>query len=425
MELAPGMRIGRKLHLVRQVGEGGMASVWVAEDRSGRGRFAVKVLASDLLMNPEAVERFTMEANAIASIKSPFVPKAHAVGSLPDGTPYTVMDLLDGVDLDVYLRKHGPLSLGATSRLVSNVAAALAAAHGLGIVHRDVKAENVFVKGGGEDLMAKLVDFGIAKVPLGNDGARPTQMGALIGTPGYMSQEQLASPKDVDHRADLWSLGVVAYLALMGRLPFVGATFPAVCVAVHQGIFDLPSKFRPELPTELDAWFIKALSHDPNDRFQTAGEMADALAALATTPRALLLCTQDELDADEVLSVPSVPGLSRTRWGSSQPRRSSHIAALALCSGFVVYTVSARSRVPRWLSNHASAGWSSVEDYPQALSERLRLSSAMPLRTPRSPTAPVSSPSSAESPVPIPLALHPLVDGELPDAALSDAAMSY
>jgi serine/threonine protein kinase len=356
-----------------------MATVWVAEDRSGRQRFAVKVLAPDLVTNREAVERFTMEAKAIARIKSPFVPVAHGTGSLPDGTPYTVMELLDGVDLDVYLRKYGRLSLRATSRLVSHAAGALAAAHRLGIVHRDVKAENVFVTGVGEDLTAKLVDFGIAKMPVDKEGdARPTQMGTLMGTPAYMSDEQLLSPKDVDHRADLWSLGVVAYLALTGRLPFEGETFGAVCVAIHKGIFNPPSQLRPELPLELDAWFMKALSHDPNDRFQTAEEMADALTTLAAKSMALPLRTQDEPDAGKRLSV---PGPARTRRGARQSSPGWPVTVLALCAGSIVYvaSASATARLPSWLSDDATLGWSFAEDLSHGLSKRLRLITAKAL----------------------------------------------
>lgn len=186
MSISPGQRIGRNLVLVRPIGQGGMATVWVAEARAGKRRVAVKILDAQVAESAQAIERFTSEASAMARIHSPFVPEIYECGRLNDGTPYTVMELLDGVDLDVHLRTHGVLSLRATARLVTQIGAALTEAHDLGIVHRDVKAENIFVAGRPEQLRAKLIDFGIAKIPTDRPGRHGTQM-ATMGTPAYMS----------------------------------------------------------------------------------------------------------------------------------------------------------------------------------------------------------------------------------------------
>jgi serine/threonine-protein kinase len=337
MSISPGQRIGRNLVLLHPIGQGGMATVWVAEARAGKRRVAVKILDAQVVENAQAVERFMSEASAMARIRSPFVPEIYECGRLSDGTPYTVMELLDGVDLDVHLRSHGVLSLRATARLVTQIGAALTEAHGLGIVHRDVKAENIFVAGRRDQLRAKLIDFGIAKIPTDKPGRHGTQM-ATMGTPAYMSPEQLSSTKDVDSRADLWSLAVVAYLALTGKTPFDGDTFLAVCLSIHQGIFDLPSHLRSELPVEVDAWLSKALHRDPGQRFQTARELSDALATIARRSRPPTPVLELTLEPETGACIPvegvraSLDGVSRTRSTARAPRRWRNVALVAACA---------------------------------------------------------------------------------------------
>jgi eukaryotic-like serine/threonine-protein kinase len=315
MDVHPGQQVGAKFVLVRQIGTGGMATVWVAEDRELGRRVAVKVLDAEHASNAKVVERFTSEARAMARIRSPFVPEIYERGALADGTPYTVMELLDGEDLDGRLRARGPLSVRGTARLVAQVAAALTEAHGLGIVHRDVKAENILVSGSGDRLRARLIDFGIAKIP-GADGRHATQT-ATMGTPAYMSPEQLASTKDVDARADVWSLGVVAYMALTGRTPFEGETFLAVCLSIREGVFPPPCGLVPELPGELDAWMAKALAPDAAKRFQSARALSEALTAIAQRVPAPARANRTT-DADERHTVDAV---SKTRSTVRAPRR--------------------------------------------------------------------------------------------------------
>jgi eukaryotic-like serine/threonine-protein kinase len=356
MDLAPEMRIRRQLVLVRSIGEGGMASVWVADDLARGRRVAVKVLCSHLVGNDDVVERFTAEARALARIRSPFVPRVYDRGALADGTPFIVMEWMDGVDLDTYLRAHGPLSLQATARLVAHVAAALEAAHRIGIVHRDVKAENIFIQGSGDEIRAKLFDFGIAKIPFDR---RRTQVGTLMGTPSYMSPEQLVSPKDVDERADLWSLGVVAYLVLTGKLPFEGETFGAVCVSIHSGDYEPPSQLVPGLPVEVDAWMAKALSTSPAARFQTAAELSDSLDTLAqdrcARPHGLPILVDD--DSDE-LARTLVGGVSRTRRIIREPRRGLLVGLAAIGAAFIAYATP--PAYARGWPSRATAVWAAL-----------------------------------------------------------------
>jgi serine/threonine protein kinase len=334
MDPLPGQRISETVCLKRKIGQGGMASIWLAEDSSLERDVAVKFLTPSLCGRDEALERFHQEAGAVALIESPHVPKVYREGNMPDGTPFIVMEHLDGMDLEAHLAAHGHLSLSQAVILLSQLAAAVSAAHAVGIVHRDIKPENVFLTGPflREDhthVVAKLLDFGIAKVGL--DGLRGlTNPGAIMGTPSYMSPEQILSSSDVDEKSDLWSLGIVAYLALAGRLPFPGESFGAVCVAIHSGRFPLLSVLRPELPAALDGWFRKALHPKPSARFQTAREMASAFTVAARRPSAMAILQGEPQDS---ISRDSLPGVAWThRWPKPLPRARVIIAAAA-CAG--------------------------------------------------------------------------------------------
>jgi serine/threonine protein kinase len=384
------MHIRRRLVLVRRIGEGGMASVWMAEDLARRRRVAVKVLRPELAGNDDAVARFTAEARAMALIRSPFVPEVYDQGSLSDGTPFLLMEWMDGTDLDRHLRAHGRMSVQATARLVSQMGAALDAVHRTGIVHRDVKAENIFIQGRGDDIRAKLLDFGIAKIPF--EGRR-THVGTLMGTPSYMSPEQLVSPRDVDERSDYWSLGVVAYLALTGRLPFKGETFGAICVSIHNGAYEAPSRLVSELPVELDAWMAKALSTVPKARFQTAQELCRSLEAVARGDglgKAHGLAWIVDGDPGAV-DRPSVGGVSRSRRLPREPRRGPRLAMAAIGAALIAYAMpSAHDRA--W-PTRATAMWGALTSFSKSTV------------APRS-SASVSLPTPAASP-PLPPSLEP------------------
>ncbi len=304
-----------------------MASIWVAEDTLLKREVAVKFLSAELCDCPDSVERFAKEARAVARIDSPYVPRVYGKGALSDGTPFIVMELLEGVDLDEYLRVQGLLSLSQTARIVSQVAAALSSAHSVGIVHRDIKPENIFLTGDGPDGMAKLLDFGIAKVWL-DDQQMLTRPGAIMGTPSYMSPEQLRSAKDVDGMSDLWSLAVVAYVALTGELPFPGETFGAVCVAIHAGSFRAPGRLRPGLPRAVDAWFRRALHPDPSARFRTARELAASFRAAAEPRSAPSVPSKDPLSKGRS----SLAGVTRA---SARTQRSWRGGVVALAAAWV------------------------------------------------------------------------------------------
>jgi serine/threonine-protein kinase len=281
MNLEPGLRVTESIELESLLAEGGMGQIWAAEHLLLRRRVAVKFLSVSLADDIGALQRFTLEAQTVARLASPHVPQVFDHGNMADGTPYIVMELLEGIDLQRRLRNGDFPSLEQTVQIVRQVCSGLSSAHALGIVHRDIKPENIFLVPENEGFTTKLVDFGVAKSTTQAAVGGLTRTGATIGTPWYMSPEQILNATDVDAGSDMWSLAVVTYCCLTGVLPFPGDTFGAVCFAIHSGVFADPSSIRADLPPALDAWFRKALSQPRDARFASAAEMAAAFTAAA------------------------------------------------------------------------------------------------------------------------------------------------
>ncbi len=279
-ELREGALVTPALRLVRPLGAGGMGRVWVAEHLGLRTQVVVKFMAEELARNPDALARFSREAAAASQVRSPHVVHMIDHGVATNGAPFIAMEMLDGYDLRHLLDERRTIEPSEVAAIVAQVARALAGAHQRGIVHRDIKPENVFLTDAGSgELFVKILDFGIAKSIDGADAAsRATGTGAMIGTPFYMSPEQVLGQKTIDHRADLWSLGVLAFEALTGELPFVGDTIGAVSVAICHGPIPRPSERNPRLSPAIDGWFARACERDVARRFGSAKELADALA---------------------------------------------------------------------------------------------------------------------------------------------------
>ena len=283
--LQAGTVVAQHLRLVRQLGSGGMGSVWVAEHLRLGGQVAVKFLSTALLDHEGARSRFAREAKWAAKIRSPHVVQVHDHGVMTgdNPVPYIVMELLDGQDLSVVLEHEGPLGLARSTEILEQVCEALTKAHEAGVVHRDIKPENIFLLNQSRTHV-KLLDFGVAH---GNDGQidRLTQTGLLLGTAYYMSPEQLFSGKDIDHRADLWALGVLAYQMLTNSLPFQAETFGQLCLRVKEGTFPALNSL-VNVPPSIEQFFTRALCTDREGRFQTASEMYDAFeqAAAGVSP---------------------------------------------------------------------------------------------------------------------------------------------
>src|SRR3954463_12112457 len=209
MEIAAGRVLSDRYRLIRPVGHGSQAAVWVAEHLALTTNVAVKLIDPELAKKGAARERFRREATAAAQLRS-----AHVVQILDHGIdgaqPFIVMELLEGEDLFERIQKRRRLSVTETSKIVTQVARALTRAHAAGIVHRDLKPENVFLVPNEDDEQVKVLDFGVAKVKSGKT-TRQTSVGTLIGTPHYMSPEQVKGTNEVDYRTDLWALGIIAF----------------------------------------------------------------------------------------------------------------------------------------------------------------------------------------------------------------------
>jgi serine/threonine-protein kinase len=257
-----------------------MGSVWVAEHLGLRSRVAVKLINQDLASSPQAVRRFEQEARAAATLRSPHVVQVLDFG-VDAGSPYLVMELLEGENLGAYLREHERLEPRHAWTVLEQVGRAMSRAHAQGFVHRDLKPDNIFLVDDDDTFFVKVLDFGIAKAlepTATGTGLALTKSGALLGTPHHMSPEQ-AESRPVDARSDLWSLGVVTFECLTGLLPFEGDSLPALLRAICYDPIVVPSKVA-SVPAGFDAWFARAVARDPDQRFQSARELVEQLEPL-------------------------------------------------------------------------------------------------------------------------------------------------
>ncbi len=329
--LEVGSVVGGKLRIERILGQGGMGVVAIAMHLQLEQRVAVKVLHDQLAADPATVERFLREARTPMRMRSEHVCRVLDVGQLEGGAPYIVMELLAGSDLHALVRARGPLSLATATDYVLQAMVAVAEAHALGIVHRDLKPANLFLARAidGSPLV-KVLDFGIAKSPARGD-VQLTSTAAVLGSPGYMSPEQLRSAKDVDARSDIWALGTILYELVSARLPF-----PA------QSVTELAMKVAVDPPEPLDvdpafrAIVFRCLEKDPARRYQELGALARDLApfggprgtALAELIGKLLARTSDTLPATPYRGAPTVATTLEGAAGQpkTKPKRSRALA---------------------------------------------------------------------------------------------------
>ena len=281
--LIVGREVTKNVRLLQPLGAGGMGAVWLAEHLGLKTRVVVKFMLGGLDSSPNAKARFEREAEAAAKVKSPHVVQMLDHGVADDGTPFIVMEHLEGHDLGKELSERGAMSPQDVVLIITQVAKALSKVHAAGLLHRDIKPDNIFLVTGEDERFAKLLDFGIAKShnPEEDDSSLDgqTKTGQVVGTPFYMSPEQVTAQKVIDARSDLWALGVVAFEALTGRRPFDGPSFGALAVKIATGTPPKPTEVSPSLPPSVDAWFAKACARDPAVRFKSAKELAEGLRA--------------------------------------------------------------------------------------------------------------------------------------------------
>jgi len=282
-----GRTIRDRYQLVKPLASGGMGVVFEGVDKSSGERVAVKLMQSELTDSPEAYQRFRREVTLARTLSSPHLVEVFDGGVLDEGLPFMVMELLEGQDLDAYLEERGPVPTSEALRLLVDILEGLGAAHAEGVVHRDLKPANIFLptRGG-----LKLLDFGIAKafddakLP-GAETGKLTSTRSVLGSPAYMSPEQLTTPKDVDGRTDLWSAGVILFELLTGRLLFaaetVGATFANV---LNMPIPRLGNARASNVLQAVEGIVARCLERDPDDRYQTVAELQSELERLVARP---------------------------------------------------------------------------------------------------------------------------------------------
>jgi serine/threonine protein kinase len=278
VDFQAGTQVTSVVRLVRPLGRGGMGAVWVAEHQTLRTEVVVKFMADALAFDPVSLARFSHEASAAAAVKSPHVVQMLDHGFTEDGTPFIVMELLDGEDLRKRLQRDEVIPLAELGVIIIQACKALGRAHSTGIIHRDIKPDNIFLcrTDDGEPFV-KLLDFGVAK-SAGPTEFHMTQTGVMVGTPFYMSPEQAVGAPPVDATTDLWSLGVVAYEAMTGTRPFDGPTIGALTIAICNEGPPVPSAIKPSIPTHVDAWLARVCARDRTKRFPTAKMMSEALS---------------------------------------------------------------------------------------------------------------------------------------------------
>ncbi len=275
-----GAVLSRRWRLLQKIGDGGMGEVYAAEPVDGGARVAIKLLKPEFLGDPGVLARFLEEGGLCTRLIHPNIARMLECSSAEDGSPYLVMELLEGVPLAAYMQNGARIPLAQAVPILQGILAGLAAAHAQGVVHRDLKPDNVFLtRGPGGTFVVKVLDFGIAKVmdAAGGMGSR-TRTGMLLGTPAYMSPEQVRSPRDVDARADLWSAGVMFYEMLTGRVAFPAPTEYARLAAVLGSEPEPIERVDPAL-APVGPFLVRVLMKNRDDRFPTALEMARALVA--------------------------------------------------------------------------------------------------------------------------------------------------
>jgi serine/threonine-protein kinase len=462
-----------KYRVEKVLGAGGMGVVVAARHTQLGQRVAIKFLLPEVCERPEAVRRFLREAQAAVQIQSEHVARVLDVGTLETGAPYMIMELLVGADLEQILRARGPLPVADVADALVQACEAIAEAHALGIVHRDLKPANLFVaqRADGSPLV-KVLDFGISKARSfdgsGIAQASMTGTSAMMGSPLYMSPEQMRSTRDVDHRTDIWSLGVILNELLTGQPAFDAHSIPDLCVKIATAEPVPLHARRPDAPAELDELIGKCLQKDPARRLPNVAEFALALLPFApkgaktSVERISRVIQKAGMSASALALPPSSDGdlaasqdaKTAASWGATSPRpkrRAVAFAAIAgaivlLAAGVAIVVFRARASpaavapaaalvpVPATPVSEVAASASSTAPAPSGPSSAEAAASlAFPPAAPRaqaaappraSPTKPAEASSGAASPPPVTAPAPPPVTAPAPPPVAPPAATS-
>lgn len=398
-----GTLVAGRYEVLDPIGEGGMGIVYRVRHVGLDRHFAMKVLLPKLASEPRTAARFVQEAKATAAIKHPGVVAINDFGDLDDGTPYLVMELLSGETLAQRL-KRGALPHAEAVSLTTMIASALSASHAAGVVHRDLKPDNVFLVGDGHggppESGIRLVDFGAAKVASGSKLTRP---GMVFGTPHYMSPEQAAG-QPVDGRSDVYALGVVLFEMLTGRVPFEADSFMGVLTLQMFSAPPAPSALVPPgtIPKGLEAVTLRALAKEPADRYPTMDAFAEALRTANTAP--LLPRGPTVRMPDAPRSSPDlIDRMERIALEvDARERRRSWWLAAAVVVGVAAVTLAVTLSLVRPSPRSARASAPAPAPTPTPLAVPVPVSVPVSVPTPVPVSVPASTPAAAATPAPTP-----------------------
>jgi serine/threonine-protein kinase len=315
-QISPGATLAGKLRVIRVIGAGGMGAVYEVEHELTKHRRALKLLHAEMARVPGVVTRFLREASAAGRIGSRHIVETFDAGQLETGEPYIVMEMLKGRPLDALIEKLGRLDYGQAIEILKQACDGVQAAHDAGIVHRDLKPENMFLVESNR-IFVKILDFGISKFdPSRTEGMNLTQEGTALGTPFYMSPEQVRGEANIDARTDVYALGVVLYECLTGKKPFDAESLPHLAVLIHEGKYAPLKSIRPDAPVGLEAVIARAMAVDRNHRYPSARALKQSLEEIDVAGKlaagATLLAPATAIDGTPKLVIDeSKPGSRR------------------------------------------------------------------------------------------------------------------
>lgn len=414
----PGEIVGGKYEIEHVLGAGGMGAVVAARHKTLGQKVAIKFLLPRMTRTAGAHERFLREARASVGILSQHVARVLDVGTLEkNGAPYIVMEHLEGSDLKQVLVERERLDAEIAADWVIQACEAIAEAHQLGIVHRDLKPANLFIArhADGSPLI-KVLDFGISKATTNSDSIPDlTRTDTMLGSPAYMSPEQVKSPKEVDHRTDVWALGVILYEALSGQLPFDGETVPALSAKICMDTPESLAKLAPKTPAEIVRVVERCLEKDPGKRYASVAELARALLPFApASSRAIVerlgrMTSSADIGLDATVEAPSkqesvdtVPDKAQTAdgWGQTRNQRGGSRTTTAL---FAVIAVSAVTTLAVYMWRNSkqpeasSASSPSSAQAPSPSAAPTPSAALAPARAPEPPPIDSAEPSASAS----------------------------